>query len=114
MPELRRHRRIDDTHDMSVHLRSAGRTVGPLRVLNVSAGGLLVEPVDLAVGETLAFELHGPSFRYSGLARSVRTAASTAGLQVLAWEGQAHRPLRELIDSRRAHTPTLAGASSPS
>ena len=69
-------------------------------MLNLSQGGMLVHTGRLKVGETAAFELVGPGFRYAGLAEVVHRTGAAAGLRFLRWQGHAERPLRALIESR--------------
>lgn len=105
MRNLRRHLRITDTRDLVASLRSAGRSPRSGRVINLSQGGMLVHTSHLEVGETTAFELLGPGFRYAGLAEVVHRTNGAAGLRFLGWQGHAERPLRALIESR-SNVPT--------
>jgi hypothetical protein len=100
MRNLRQHPRITDSRDLLASWRAIGspRTVG--RVINLSQGGMLVAGTQLKVGEVTGFELGGPNFRYTGVAKVAHTNGETTGLRFLCWHGQAERPVRTLIQNR--------------
>ncbi len=67
MPQLRLDPRIAASGDLSATLRSAGRRVQVGgRVLNLSAGGMLIAGSGFMVGESIGVELAGPDFRLAG------------------------------------------------
>jgi hypothetical protein len=81
-------------------LREAGGKPNLGRVLDISYGGMLVDGSRLAVGQRAAFELHGPDFRFAGVAEVAHVTNHTTGLRFLCWQGQAHRQVNGLIDTR--------------
>jgi len=110
LPNLRQYSRITDTRDLLASLRAIGRprTVG--RVINLSEGGMLVAGGVLKTGEVTGFELHGPGFRYSGVASVAHCTDGATGLKFLCWQGQADRAMRALIATRSSGQ---TGASNP-
>jgi hypothetical protein len=97
----RRPARSSDTHDLSGSLRSHGRWRGRGRVLNLCAGGMLVESSsDLAAAETVGFELAGPAFRYAGHAMVAHRADGTIGLRFVTWDAPVERRVRALVAAR--------------
>lgn len=92
--------RTTQTQDLSATLRSAWHAPFVGRVLNLSAGGMLLATSDLEVGETSHFELAGPGFQFVGLAAVVHRTGQATGLRFLNWEGPAYRPLCVLIAAR--------------
>jgi hypothetical protein len=99
--DARRFRRADHTDDLRAAVRpprGGGRAV---RVCDLSAGGMAVEPMpDVRPQERVRFEFWGPAFAWSGTARVVHADESRAGLAFLSWDGPTHRPLERLIDAR--------------
>lgn len=107
MTDQRRHLRIDDTRDLSVTVRASGRIATRVGVLNLSRGGVLIDGVDLEVGDVARFELAGPGFRYAGVAAVTHHTDGASGLRVLCWHGPVERAVSSLVDrrSRPRHTP---------
>jgi hypothetical protein len=95
------------TPDLSATLRSAWHTPFVGRMLNLSAGGMLLADSDLEVGETTHFELAGPGLQFVDLAAVVHRTGHPTGLRFLNWEGPAYRPLCVLIATPRTleHAP---------
>jgi hypothetical protein len=97
MAFTRRHPRITYAQDLSASLRPSRRTCITGRVLNLSEGGMLVAASDVNAGETTAFELVGPDFRFAGVAEVAHRTDVATGLRFLRWQGPADRRLRALI-----------------
>jgi hypothetical protein len=61
-------------------LRSIGRPAEVGRVLNLSQDGILVAATGLRPGEVTGIELHGPHFRYAGVAKVAHRSSGKTGL----------------------------------
>ncbi len=97
----RRPPRTTDTKDLSASLRSSGRSLGVGSVLDLGAGGMLVElSSDLEVGEIVGFELAGPRFRSVGLAAVAHRGEKAIGLRFDTWEGSVDRSICALVAAR--------------
>ncbi len=97
----RRPPRTTDTKDLSASLRSSGRSLGVGSVLDLGAGGMLVElSSDLEVGEIVGFELVGPRFRSVGLAAVAHREEKAIGLRFDTWEGSVDRSICALVAER--------------
>jgi hypothetical protein len=98
----RRPARSADTEDLSVSLRLEGRWCGGGRVLNLCAGGLLLESSsELDVAQTVGFELCGPNFRYVGVAAVAHREVGSVGLRFVTWEGdRVEGAVRALVAAR--------------
>lgn len=98
MRTAREHPRFHPSFHLRAHLRPSGRAAAPGRVLDLSAGGMLVTGSDLRVGERTGFELDGPDFHYAGVAEVAHLTGGTTGLRFLSWQGEADRPVRSLLE----------------
>ena len=93
--------RSTHTQDLSVSLRSSGRSLGVGSILNLCEGGMLVEiNSDLEAAEVVDFELVGPRFRCVGLAAVAHRCDDAIGLCFDTWEGPVDRSIRELVAAR--------------
>jgi hypothetical protein len=100
MTNARRHPRITDVHALRARLGSDRDARGVDRVLNLSEGGMLVADDTLTVGQSIGFELSGPSFHYAGVAEVMHLTNETTGLRFLSWQTRDNRPIRSLIEQR--------------
>jgi PilZ domain len=100
MPLTRRHMRIADTQDLLARLRPPGRYAAS-RVLNLSAGGVLVAGGERDVGEIVSFELSGPrEFRFAGVAEVTHSTKRATGLRFLDADPSAGGQIEDLIATR--------------
>ncbi len=112
MPHPRLHPRIVATGDLLATLRPAGRSVQFAgRVLNLSAGGMLIAGRGFEVAESIGVELAGPDFRLAGQGQVVHCTSQTVGVRIVSWEGQAHRPIGAMIAARSRVAPGLAAVA---
>jgi hypothetical protein len=109
MTHPRLHQRIVGTGDLLATLRPAGRRVQYAgRVLNLSAGGMLVAGSGFEVGESIGVELAGPDFRLAGQGQVVHCTSQTVGVRMMSWKGPAHRRVGAMIAARSRAAPGVA------
>ena len=98
-----RHRspRTTDTTDLSATVRLRGRSCLNARIVNLSAGGMLVVARGAyPVAAIASVELDGPDFRYAGRAQVARRGDGALGMRFLSWDGLAERSVRSLVAAR--------------
>jgi hypothetical protein len=100
MPFKRCYPRTSDTYDISATLVSNGRRIGAHRVLNLSAGGMLITGAELGLGETTRFEIAGPHFRSAGLAQVAHRSPQATGLRFLEVDEPSDSQLLDVVVGR--------------
>jgi hypothetical protein len=93
-------RTAGDTDHLSARLLDPGCDCAGRRVLDLSAGGMLVAGGDLELGATTRFELVGPHVSTAGLAQVAYRSPTATGLRFVTLDTVTDQKLHDVVLGR--------------